>query len=158
MDTSGILLFAKTEEAFVKMQGLFAEHKEVHKEYVAVLSKPESYNTPLSPREGTGVISLPLSADFENRPMQRVDYEDGKEAITRYEFTNENRVRLFPLTGRTHQLRVHCAHPDGLGRPILGDPLYGNSPAERMFLHAARLSFTHPFTGERIEINSPAPF
>lgn len=158
MDTSGILLFAKTEEAFVKMQGLFAEHKEVHKEYVAVLSKPESYNTPLSPREGTGVSLLPLSPDFENRPMQKVDYDEGKEAITRYEFTNENRVRLFPLTGRTHQLRVHCAHPDGLGRPILGDPLYGNTPAERMYLHATRLSFTHPFTGDKIEITSPAPF
>ncbi|MBR4378800.1 MAG: RluA family pseudouridine synthase [Prevotella sp.] len=158
MDTSGILLFAKTEEAFVKMQGLFAEHKEVHKEYVAVLSKPESYNTPLSTREGTGVSLLPLSPDFENRPMQKVDYDEGKEAITRYEFIDQDRVRLFPLTGRTHQLRIHCAHPDGLNRPILGDPLYGNSPAERMFLHAARLSFTHPFTGERIEINSPAPF
>jgi len=158
MDTSGILLFAKTEEAFVRMQGLFAEHKEVHKEYVAVLSKPESYNTPLSPREGTGVSLLPLSPDFENRPMQKVDYDEGKEAITRYEFIDQDRVRLFPLTGRTHQLRVHCAHPDGLNRPILGDPLYGNSPAERMFLHAARLSFTHPFTGERIDITSPAPF
>jgi tRNA pseudouridine32 synthase/23S rRNA pseudouridine746 synthase len=55
-------------------------------------------------------------------------------------------------------LRVHCAHPDGLGRPILGDPLYGNSPAERMFLHAAHLSFTHPFTGDKIDITSPAPF
>lgn len=158
MDTSGILLFAKTEEAFVKMQGLFAEHKEVHKEYVAVLSKPEPYNTPLSPREGTGVSLLPLSPDFENRPMQKVDYDEGKEAITRYEFTDENRVRLFPLTGRTHQLRIHCAHPEGLNRPILGDPLYGNTPAERMYLHATRLSFTHPFTGERIDITSPAPF
>ncbi|MBO5613137.1 MAG: RluA family pseudouridine synthase [Prevotella sp.] len=158
MDTSGILLFAKTEEAFVKMQGLFAEHKEVHKEYVAVLSKPESYNTPLSPREGTGVSLLPLSPDFENRPMQKVDYEEGKEAITRYEFIDQDRVRLFPLTGRTHQLRIHCAHPDGLNRPILGDPLYGNTPADRMYLHATRLSFTHPFTGGRIEITSPTPF
>ena len=158
MDTSGILLFAKTEEAFVKMQGLFAEHKEVHKEYVAVLSKPESYNTPLSPREGTGVSLLPLSPDFENRPMQKVDYDDGKEAVTRYEFIDQNRVRLFPLTGRTHQLRIHCAHPEGLNRPILGDPLYGNTPAERMYLHASRLSFKHPFTGDNIEIKSPAPF
>ena len=158
MDTSGILLFAKTEEAFVKMQSLFAEHKEVHKEYVAVLSKPESYNTPLSPREGTGVSLLPLSPDFENRPMQKVDYDEGKEAVTRYEFIDQNRIRLFPLTGRTHQLRIHCAHPEGLNRPILGDPLYGNTPAERMYLHASRLSFTHPFTGDNIEIKSPAPF
>ena len=158
MDTSGILLFAKTEEAFVKMQSLFAEHKEVHKEYVAVLSKPESYNTPLSPREGTGVSLLPLSPDFENRPMQKVDYDEGKEAVTRYEFIDQNRIRLFPLTGRTHQLRIHCAHPEGLNRPILGDPLYGNTHAERMYLHASRLSFTHPFTGDNIEIKSPAPF
>ena len=156
MDTSGVLLFAKTEEAFVRMQRMWGESS-VCKEYVAIVSD-SNYPPPLGRGLRGGVISLPLSADFENRPMQRVDYEDGKEAITRYEFTNENRVRLFPLTGRTHQLRVHCAHPDGLGRPILGDPLYGNTPAERMFLHAARLSFTHPFTGERIEINSPAPF
>lgn len=152
MDTSGILLFAKTEEAFIRMQGLFATHEEVCKEYIAIVQKsPFKVNL-------DGVISLPLSPDFINRPMQKVDYEEGKEAITKYEFIGENRVRLFPLTGRTHQLRVHCAHKDGLGRPILGDPLYGNTPAERMFLHATRLSFTHPFTGERIEINSPAQF
>ena len=156
MDTSGVLLFAKTEEAFVKMQRMWGENS-VCKEYVAIVSD-SNYPPPLGRGLRGGVISLSLSADFENRPMQRVDYEDGKEAITRYEFIDQDRVRLFPLTGRTHQLRIHCAHPEGLNRPILGDPLYGNSPAERMFLHAAHLSFTHPFTGERIEINSPAPF
>ena len=156
MDTSGILLFAKTEEAFVRMQRMWGENS-VCKEYVAIVSD-SNYPPPLGRGLRGGVISLPLSPDFENRPMQKVDYDEGKEAITRYEFIDQDRVRLFPLTGRTHQLRVHCAHPDGLNRPILGDPLYGNTPAERMFLHAARLSFTHPFTGEKIDITSPAPF
>ena len=68
------------------------------------------------------------------------------------------RLRLFPLTGRTHQLRIHCAHPDGLGSPIVGDPLYGNTSAERMMLHATRLTFEHPFTHEEIKIECPAPF
>ncbi len=157
MDTSGILLFAKTEEAFVKMQGLFALHDEVSKEYVAILSSNTTHNFQSS-IFNLQSINLPLSPDFENRPMQKVDYEEGKEAITRYEFIDQDRVRLFPLTGRTHQLRIHCAHPDGLNRPILGDPLYGNTPADRMYLHATRLSFTHPFTGGRIEITSPTPF
>ncbi len=157
MDTSGILLFAKTEEAFVKMQGLFALHDEVSKEYVAILSSNTTHNFQSSIFNPQS-INLPLSPDFENRPMQKVDYEEGKEAVTRYEFIDQDRVRLFPLTGRTHQLRIHCAHPDGLNRPILGDPLYGNTPADRMYLHATRLSFTHPFTGGRIEITSPTPF
>ena len=157
MDTSGILLFAKTEEAFVKMQSLFALHDEVSKEYVAILSSNTTHNFQSSIFNPQS-INLPLSPDFENRPMQKVDYEEGKEAITRYEFIDQDRVRLFPLTGRTHQLRIHCAHPDGLNRPILGDPLYGNTPADRMYLHATRLSFTHPFTGGRIEITSPTPF
>jgi tRNA pseudouridine32 synthase/23S rRNA pseudouridine746 synthase len=102
--------------------------------------------------------------------MQVVDYEKGKEAITEYEFlppkypslTEEGRggavVRLCPLTGRTHQLRVHCAHPDGLGMPILGDPLYGSEAADRMYLHATKLTFTHPVTNETITIESPVSF
>lgn len=159
MDTSGILLFAKTEEAFVKMQRMFAEHKEVKKEYIAKLSIQLSTVTAYSMSEANNCqLSLPLSPDFEHRPMQRVDYENGKEAITEYRFIGDDRVLLYPLTGRTHQLRIHCAHPDGLGRPILGDPLYGNTPAERMYLHASRLTFTHPFTGKTIEIVSEPPF
>ena len=159
MDTSGILLFAKTEEAFVKMQRMFAEHKEVKKEYIAKLSIQLSTVTACSMSEANNCqLSLPLSPDFEHRPMQRVDYENGKEAITEYRFIGDDRVLLYPLTGRTHQLRIHCAHPDGLGRPILGDPLYGNTPAERMYLHASRLTFTHPFTGKTIEIVSEPPF
>ena len=180
MDTSGILLFAKTEEAFVKMQRLFAEKtlsssplqgESIRKEYVAILSKRRQDGVPplkgvSAPRETRGLegsirrglLSLPLRPSFSHRPMQRVDYENGKESITEYRFISEDRVLLYPLTGRTHQLRIHCAHPDGLGRPILGDPLYGNTPAERMYLHAQRLTFTHPFTGEQIEILCESPF
>ena len=154
MDTSGILLFAKTEEAFVAMQRLFAEHEKVRKEYEAIITPS------ISPKGGVTkcAVSLPLSPDFEHRPMQRVDYENGKEAVTEFEVISSSRLRLFPLTGRTHQLRIHCAHPDGLGSPIVGDPLYGNTPAERMMLHATSLTFEHPFTHETIKIECPAPF
>ena len=167
MDTSGILLAAKTPEVYKAMQRQFALHENVQKEYIAVLSTAKvqgvqkvqrvqlsTVNCQLS----TGKISLPLSPDFYNRPMQVVDYEKGKEAITEYEFLSPNVVKLRPLTGRTHQLRVHCAHPDGLGIPILGDPLYGSESADRMYLHATKLSFTHPVTNETITIESPSPF
>ena len=149
MDTSGILLAAKTDEVFVAMQRLFAKHKGVSKEYVAVLEDGE--------KEGRGVVSLPLSADFLNRPRQCVDYEHGKEAVTEYEICGNNAL-LRPLTGRTHQLRMHCAHRDGLNRPILGDPLYGRVEADRMYLHASRLEFIHPVTGKQIVIECEAPF
>ena len=105
----------------------------------------------------SGVISIPLAPDFLNRPRQRVDYECGKEAVTRYVMEGDT-VHLFPQTGRTHQLRIHCAHPDGLGRPILGDPLYGDTQADRMYLHACRISFRHPITHENITITSEASF
>ena len=174
MDTSGILLFAKTEEAFVAMQRLFAEHEKVRKEYEAIVaplhlppsggvvqqveSSQQECTPPLKGEAGRGLLSLPLSPDFEHRPMQRVDYENGKEAVTEFEVISSSRLRLFPLTGRTHQLRIHCAHPDGLGSPIVGDPLYGNTPAEHMMLHATSLTFEHPFTHETIKIECPAPF
>ena len=115
MDTSGILLAAKTPEVYKAMQRLFALHENVQKEYIAVLSGRANENDNLSPSltgEGRGgAIALPLSPDFYNRPMQVVDYEKGKEAITEYEFLSPDMVKLKPLTGRTHQLRVHCAHP-----------------------------------------------
>ena len=162
MDTSGILLAAKTPEVYKAMQRQFALHENVQKEYIAVLSGRANENDNLSPsltgEDRGGAIALPLSPDFYNRPMQVVDYEKGKEAITEYEFLSSNIVKLRPLTGRTHQLRVHCAHPDGLGMPILGDPLYGSEAADRMYLHATKLSFTHPVTNETITIESPAPF
>ena len=159
MDTSGILLAAKTPEVYKAMQRQFALHENVQKEYVAVLSGNANENENQNENSLlTGKVALPLSPDFYNRPMQVVDYEKGKEAITEYEFLSPNMVKLKPLTGRTHQLRVHCAHPDGLGMPILGDPLYGSEPADRMYLHATKLTFIHPVTNETITIESPAPF
>lgn len=154
MDTSGVLLAAKTEEVYKAMQRMFAVHEEVEKEYVAVVSAAGASQMDVPP---SGIISLPLSADFLNRPRQVVDYEHGKEAVTRYVMEAGDGlhrcVHLFPQTGRTHQLRMHCAHADGLGMPILGDPLYGIESADRMYLHACRLAFRHPVTGERVEIS-----
>lgn len=153
MDTSGVILAAKTPEVFKAMQRMFSLHEEVHKEYVAVLSGSRIFRG----LPQTGRISLPLSADFYNRPRQIVDYEGGKEAVTDYEFLSDRAVRLCPLTGRTHQLRIHCAHPDGLGMPILGDPLYSSEPSDRMYLHAANLTFMHPVTGQKVKVESPLP-
>ena len=153
MDTSGILLAAKTDEVFVAMQRLFAQHDAVKKVYEARLSAPAgNRNMKLQ-----GTISLPLSADFLNRPRQCVDYEHGKEAITDYELNGMDAI-LRPRTGRTHQLRMHCAHKDGLAMPILGDPLYGSVSAERMYLHASRLEFVHPVTGEQVIIECLPPW
>ena len=171
MDTSGVILAAKTPEVYKAMQRIFALHEKVRKEYVAILSgfkrqvsssfsrayKPFVKAAEPSVKDRGGAVSLPLSPDFYNRPRQIVDYEGGKEAVTEYEFLSDRVVRLRPLTGRTHQLRVHCAHPDGLGMPILGDPLYGSEPSDRMYLHATRLSFIHPVTGEEVKIESPLP-
>ena len=152
MDTSGVLLAAKTEEAFTAMQRLFAMHDNVQKTYQAVLSHGSQDDA-----EVRGTISLPLSADFLNRPRQCVDYEHGKEAVTDY-IRHGKDILLFPRTGRTHQLRMHCAHRNGLNSPILGDPLYGDTPADRMYLHATKLEFTHPMTGQHTVIESPAPW
>lgn len=111
--------------------------------------------------EPKGFIRLPLRPDFDNRPLQMVCYEYGKPAVTRYEImdTENDRTRMafYPETGRTHQLRVHAAHPEGLNCPIVGDPLYGQ-PADRLYLHAERLEFRHPVTGQRLQIQKEAPF
>ena len=149
MDTSGILLVAKTAEARKSLQRQFALHT-LKKEYVALLEG--------SPAESSGVVSLPLGADYADRPRQKVDRKEGKEAVTRYECVDGvdgwQRVRLFPLTGRTHQLRVPCAHDDGLACPIRGDRLYG-TPADRLYLHATRIEFAHPATGQLMTIEDP---
>ena len=152
MDTSGLLLIAKTKETHACLQEQF-EKQEVKKRYIALLSgKPE-----VPP---TGFIRLPLCPDYENRPLQTVDYEHGKPAITRYElleYTCHTRIAFYPQTGRTHQLRVHAAHREGLNAPIVGDPLYGQ-PAERLYLHAERLEFRHPITGKYLRITADCPF
>lgn len=152
MATSGVLVAAKSMEMYKAMQGMFAARK-VRKEYIALLE-----GVPALP---CGTISLPLSADYENRPRQRVNFQGGKEAVTHYRVVE---TRLFngkecalvqfePLTGRTHQLRVHAACKEGLDCPIVGDALYGNA-GDRLMLHASSLSFSHPATGEELFIEA----
>jgi len=151
MATSGLLVLAKNKSAYLHLQRQFKEHT-VIKKYIALLT-PTS--TTLSQKKG--VISLPLRADLSDRPRQMVDPEKGKAAITEYEFLNDNRIALSPKTGRTHQLRVHCAHCLGLNRPILGDELYGKRN-DRLYLHAEYLEFTHPTSGKRIHFEKPPNF
>ncbi len=151
MDTSGLMVVAKTKWTYTELQKQFLEHQ-VEKTYVALLEHmPEG-----KPLKGT--ISLPLLPDIYDRPRQLVDWENGKEAITEYWISPSSiRIILRPHTGRTHQLRVHCAHQEGLGVPIVGDALYGHR-ADRLYLHAETLSFIHPKTGERLTFTASAPF
>lgn len=148
MATSGLMVVAKTAEAYRELQRQFAT-RSVRKRYVAILSR--------QPREPKGEIALPLRPDLDDRPRQVVDSMYGKPALTHYEIIDGCRVALYPRTGRTHQLRVHCAHRDGLDSPIKGDELYGRR-AERLYLHAEWLAFRHPATGEEVEFTSVAPF
>ncbi|MBQ2808010.1 MAG: RNA pseudouridine synthase [Bacteroidaceae bacterium] len=152
MATSGVLVAAKSMEMYKAMQSMFATRK-VRKEYIALLE-----GVPALP---CGTISLPLWPDYENRPRQRVDFQGGKEAVTNY-CVVETRllngkecalVQFEPLTGRTHQLRVHAACKEGLDCPIVGDALYGNA-GDRLMLHASSLSFSHPATGEELFIEA----
>lgn len=149
MDTSGLLVFAKTLESQRLLRRQF-ETRQVSKTYIALLEKVPNV-------EHKGIISLPIRADFMSRPRQVVDKEKGKTAITEYEIVGEKDgrclVRLHPLTGRTHQLRVHCAHADGLGVPILGDRLYGTADS-RLHLHAQEIVFAHPKTAQEIALKS----
>ena len=154
MATSGVLLIAKTEFAYHRLQQAFLNHQ-IQKKYVAIISGKEILEK--------GIISLPLLPDYLNRPRQMVSHEQGKEAITEYEIleridSSHLRIALYPKTGRTHQLRVHCAHQEGLNAPILGDPLYGNEKAARLHLHAEEITFEHPLTGKKITIKRKADF
>lgn len=151
MSTSGLLVVAKTKSAHQHLQQQFLHHT-VEKTYTALLEHPLPAAKP--PR---GTIRLCLRPSLLDRPRQVVDMAHGKTAITHYEMLTDVLVTLSPLTGRTHQLRVHCAHPDGLATPIKGDPLYGHA-AERLCLHAGKLSFDHPITGERMTFTSPITF
>ena len=184
MDTSGLLVLARTEQAYVELQRQFASRETV-KRYEAVLSgvptqnsKLKTQNSSTQPSGCLEAISLPLIADINDRPRQRVDMEHGKPALTLYNIVEvravdantavayttkkvdkrRTLVHLYPKTGRTHQLRVHCAHPLGLACPILGDPLYGTERADRMYLHAAELTFRHPVTDETMHFLSPSGF
>ena len=154
MATSGLLLAAKDEDTHKLLQAQF-EGRTVKKRYIALLEG-------IPQVEPKGFIRLPMRPDFDNRPLQMVDFEFGKSAVTRYEIIpNEANVRTriayYPETGRTHQLRVHSAHPDGMDCPIVGDPLYGQ-PADRLYLHAETLQFMHPATNQRMKITKEAPF
>ena len=150
MDTSGVMVVARTDEAYHSLQQQFLS-RTVSKQYVALLEKASSPLAPSLAVGSRGTVSLPLRPDPLDRPRQVVDTENGKPASTDYEVTGLTaegylRLLLTPHTGRTHQLRMHCAHAKGLGRPILGDALYG-CRAARLYLHARELAFLHPVTG-----------
>ena len=136
MDTSGLMLIALTEDKYHELQDLFL-HRHIHKTYHALLERE-------MPVGQEGDICLPLRPDIDDRPRQMVDEEHGKPAQTHYRVIANSKghalLELRPITGRTHQLRVHCAHPLGLNNPIVGDRLYGK-PAERLMLHAYTISF-----------------
>ena len=157
LDTSGLLLAARDEATYTALQRAFAR-REIDKRYVAWLDGE------LAAALGDhGVIELPLRVDLDDRPRQIVDPLHGKPAVTSWRVLERaprrTRVELTPHTGRTHQLRVHAAHPLGLAAPIVGDRLYGRGDEDaRLLLHAASLAFTHPHTGERIAVSSPPPF
>lgn len=158
MATSGLLVIAKNKSVHAAMQQQF-ESRDVHKRYVALLEKTEKLTALLG--KGKQRISLPLSPDYINRPCQMVDREHGKEAVTLYEIEsvayNNVRVNLYPQTGRTHQLRVHCASSYGLDSPIIGDELYGTK-AKRLYLHAEQITFVHPMTQKSLTIECKAEF
>lgn len=152
MATSGIVLVAKNMDVYKILQKQFTE-RSVNKTYTAILDGELN--------QDRGKIDLPLRVDLDNRPMQLVCHEHGKQAITHYQAIDKNnsktRILFYPITGRTHQLRVHAAHNRGLGIPIMGDDLYGRSK-DRLYLHATDLEFNHPVSGERLKFTKKAPF
>ena len=152
MDTSGLLLLAKSQAIHKKLQAQFLKRK-VKKRYVALLDG--------ECEQKKGIIDLPLRVDLDDRPNQMVCFEYGKSAITDFEVVQisngKTRINFFPHTGRTHQLRVHAAHPLGLNCPIVGDILYG-SDSDRMYLHAEFLEFEHPYTREIVSFEAKADF
>lgn len=178
MATSGLMIIAKTDFAYHRLQKEFLHHR-VQKKYIAIIGckdqeacdkiwekakkeelKEEGKSSISAEKQK---ISLPLMPDYLDRPRQIVNHEQGKEAITEYEVlvridATHLRLALYPKTGRTHQLRVHCAHHEGLNAPILGDPLYGNEKASRLHLHAEEIIFEHPLTGKEINIKREADF
>ena len=146
MSTSGILVLAKSTEIYLNLQAQFMK-RTVQKRYVALLSGKIE--------QDSGEINLPLRVDLDNRPNQLVCYQYGKPAKTQWKIIerreNTTLVHFHPITGRTHQLRVHAAHPEGLNTPIVGDDLYGTK-ADRLYLHAEALRFWHPVLGMEMEV------
>ncbi len=167
MATSGLMVIAKSQYSHKALQKQFKEHAVV-KKYTAIVEGMPRTAVPLATSDiynnvetAVRTISLPMRPDPMDRPRQMIDRENGKKAVTRYRvlesYGNEARLELQPLTGRTHQLRVHCASHLGLNAPIKGDTLYGTF-ADRLYLHACYLEFTHPLTGQRLAFTSNPPF
>lgn len=153
MATSGLMLIAKTKRVHQNLQAQF-KNRLVRKRYVALLEG-------VVPKD-KGTVDLPLCLNPLDRPRQMVHTEHGKPAITDYQVLERldgkrTRIAFYPRTGRTHQLRIHAAHPLGLHCPIIGDELYGEK-ADRLYLHAEYLEFTHPITGETVRITKEAEF
>ena len=154
MYTSGIMLLARTRNAHRELSRQF-EQRRVHKRYVALVQGVIN--------ETDGEIRLAFRLDPDNRPYQVYDPIHGKPGITRWRRTGVEgpftRIEFTPLTGRTHQLRLHAAHPKGLGAPIVGDRLYGNGKeGSPMCLHASQIAFRHPKDGQPFKITSEIPF
>lgn len=154
MYTSGLMVYAISKEAHRNLSIQFQD-KKVHKQYTAVLEGIVE--------EPSGEIQLHFRLDVDNRPLQIYDPLQGKLGITRWKVLSidngQTRIEFTPLTGRTHQLRIHAAHEKGLGCPILGDSFYGSgNDGDEMFLHATELSFSHPLTGEKMFFRSEPPF
>ena len=154
MSTSGILLFALNKETQKEMGKLF-EQKNIYKQYIAKVHG--------TPREKKGIINQPLITDWNNRPKQKIDYKSGKASQTKFTFKdtekNKSTVILEPITGRSHQLRVHMS---SLGHAILGDELYGThatrNASHRLLLHAKKIEFIHPVTKKRLTIKCNEDF
>jgi tRNA pseudouridine32 synthase/23S rRNA pseudouridine746 synthase len=157
MSTTGLMVIAKTKEAHQFLQHQFIKRK-VKKRYIALLDGIIA--------DDEGIIDLPLRVDLNDRPRQLVCYEHGKKAVTKWKVVarkdGKTRIHFFPITGRTHQLRVHAAHPKGLNTSIIGDDLYGKKVVEgfqeRLHLHAAYLEFKHPITKEMVRFELAAEF
>jgi tRNA pseudouridine32 synthase/23S rRNA pseudouridine746 synthase len=154
MATSGLMLLARTAAAHRELTRQF-EYRLVIKRYIAVLR-----NAPPAP---SGTIEMAFRLDPEDRPRQIFDAVNGRVGVTLWQTLGEEplgtRVEFTPLTGRTHQLRVHAAHPRGLNAPIVGDSLYGNGRMEqRLLLHASYLLFYHPASRRPLEFHRPPPF
>lgn len=152
MATSGLIVFARTATAQRQLSIAFAERR-VDKRYEAIVHGQLAADS--------GEIDLPLAADWPRRPRQQVDHTRGKPSLTQWRALARDalcsRLELTPLTGRSHQLRVHLS---AIGHPIVGDELYGppGDSSPRLMLHATRLAFEHPIDGQRVELHSAVPF
>ncbi len=154
MYTSGLMVYAITKEVHRNLSIQFQD-KKVQKQYTAILEGEVT--------EPEGEIQLHFRLDVENRPLQIYDPLQGKLGVTRWKVisvnNNQTRIEFIPLTGRTHQLRIHAAHEKGLGCPILGDSFYGSgADGDEMYLHATELTFSHPVTGKTMSFRSEPAF